>query len=68
MRPCDCESLLQLRTGLNEQGIAFNNYSFTANGTSAIIEISPYVRISIPREKMKAFAEWYLENQVPQGL
>ena len=64
MKPCDCRTLHELKQ-LNEQGIGFNNYKFTHDGGGVFIDIEPYVRIKIPTDKMKAFAEWFLEDQAP---
>ena len=63
MKPCDCKTLQEIDK-LEEQGIRFNNYHFgIADGRGVLIEIDPYVCIRIPSNKMKSFAEWYLEDQ-----
>jgi len=65
MRPCDCKTYQEIMA-LDERGIGFNNYKISiADGRGVLIEIDPYVRIRLPRSKMKAFAEWYLEYQNP---
>ena len=63
MKPCDCKSISDY-DGLHETGISCNQYKFfVADGTGVLIEIDPHVRVRIPSQFFKRFAEWYLEDQ-----
>ena len=63
MKPCNCKSITDYNA-LNERGISYNQYKcYVADGTGVLIEIDPHVRIRIPSQFFKRFAEWYLEDQ-----
>lgn len=62
MKPCDCRSMQDVKK-LEEAGIGHNNYKCCVDSTGVLLDIDPYVRIKIPHNRFKEFAEWYLTEQ-----
>jgi|GEM_PF-2011405 len=65
MRPCDCVSQVDFER-LNEQSIAFNEWSITPHSYRVDIR-GPHFRVSIPKGQFTRFARWYLTEQAQQG-
>jgi len=62
MKPCDCKMEVGVKQ-LREQGLAFNNYKIEVDSSGVYLDIDPHVRMKIPHNRFKAFAEWYLLDQ-----
>jgi hypothetical protein len=62
MKPCDCETKSEAKK-LNEQGISFNEWSIEVDPPMVTIS-NTHTIFSVPARKFKAFAEWYIEDQV----
>ena len=67
MKPCDCKSIADTNN-LNENGIRYNDWSITVKPCSVFIENHPYVKLRIPMNMFKRFAEWYVSDQDPDKM
>ena len=61
LRPCDCKDIATAKL-LNEQGIGFNEDSFTIEPSVVILKVG-HTQVKINMKLMQRFAEWYLEEQ-----
>lgn len=65
MRPCDCNSLLDV-SKLQETGIKYNDESLNTKGHYVEIKI-PNANIKISAHVFKRFAKWFLEDQTTKN-
>ena len=63
MKPCDCISIEEATTLLNEQGISFNETSLRVSPGVGILTMGP-ASLRIPMHRFKLLAKWYLEDQI----
>jgi len=61
LRPCDCNDIATAKL-LSEQGIGFNEDSFTIDPSVVILKMG-HTQVRINMLLMKRFAEWYLKEQ-----
>lgn len=62
-RPCDCRSIYDTRTLLNEQGIKTNDEGIEVIPNYVLMTLGN-TQIKISQTRFKQFAEWYLEDQI----
>jgi hypothetical protein len=65
MKPCDCKDIMTTKNKLNEQGMFINKDGIEVIPNSVFLTIGP-VRVQIPMNHFRRFAEWYLEDQVKE--
>lgn len=61
-RPCDCSSIHETTTLLNEQGIKTGQEGIEVIPNYVLLTMG-HTQIKISQRRFKQFAEWYLEDQ-----
>lgn len=67
MKPCDCKNKAD-KLKLREVGVKYSDYSMKLEGDYVVLKSDRYdEKITVPMNRFKIFAEWYLEDQDEEG-